>query len=119
MYKPLKQLHVTEPPWSTRYPALARILDEQPQAPRGNVVARNVFCRCSWRQPDRRYVRLEDNYLTEEDPGFVHAANMNFELRDDSIVYQKIPGFKRIDFAQIGPHEDGHRASCPPCDGPP
>jgi parallel beta-helix repeat protein len=113
MYEPLKQFRHTEPPWSTRYPALARILEEHPQAPLGNVVVRNVSYRSSWRDPDAKYVRLEDNFITEEDPGFVDAARMNFQLKEDSIVYRRIPGFERIPFEKIGLHEDQYRATWP------
>jgi parallel beta-helix repeat protein len=35
------------PPWSTRYPALAAILDAEPAAPRGNRITRNVAVRCA------------------------------------------------------------------------
>lgn len=119
MYEPLKRFRHTEPPWSTRYPALARILKQHPQAPLGNVVVRNVSYRSSWRDPDAKYVRLEHNLITEEDPGFVdvlpaeRGARRDFRLRDDSIVYQKIPGFKRIPFEKIGPYRDGYRATWP------
>ena len=34
------------PPWSTHYPQLAGILDDDPAAPRGNRIARNVSVRC-------------------------------------------------------------------------
>jgi len=113
MYGPLKQFRHTEPPWSTRYPALARILEEHPQAPLGNAVVRNVSYRSSWRDPDAKYVRLEHNLITEEDPGFVDAARMDFRLTEDAIVYQKIPGFKRIPFEKIGLYRDPYRATWP------
>jgi len=125
MYKPLKELQHDKPPWSTKYPKLARILEEYPQAPLGNVVKRNVSVRSGWRDPeaecrktfkshiDRRYVTLADNYVTDEDPGFLDAANMDFRLRDDAIVYKKIPGFAKIPFDRIGLYEDACRASRP------
>ncbi len=45
MYDLLKKVKHDEPPYSIRYPALARILDDIPQAPLGNVLRRNVFVR--------------------------------------------------------------------------
>ena len=113
MYEPLKRFRVQQPPWSTRYPPLARIRDEHPQAPLGNVVVRNVSCRSSWRDPDTKYVKLADNLITDEDPGFVDPAKMNFQLREDSDVYRKIPGFTRIPFEKIGPYRDEYRATWP------
>ena len=38
---------------------------------------------------------------------------MNFQLRDDSIVYRKIPGFKKIPFEKIGLYQDEYRATWP------
>ena len=43
MYETLRRVPFDKPPWSTRYPKLARILDEIPQAPLGNVVATERF----------------------------------------------------------------------------
>ena len=41
-----KQLHYTQPPWSTRYPRLANIMNDSPREPLGNTVRRNVFVDC-------------------------------------------------------------------------
>jgi hypothetical protein len=109
MYEPLKRFRHTEPPWSTRYPKLAKILDEHPQAPLGNIVENNVSYRSSWRDPDKKYITPANNLITDEDPGFVDAENMNFQLRPGSIVYKKIPGFQRIPFERIGLYEDAYR----------
>ena len=114
-----------QPPWSTRYPKLARILDEFPQAPLGHVLARNVSVRSGWRDPeaecrrtfkehiDRKYMTIADNYVTNEDPGFVDAEGLDFTLKDDSVVYARIPGFKKIPFDKIGLYQDEYRASWP------
>ena len=53
-----------------------------------------MFCDGDWEQ--------EDNYVTETDPGFVDASALNFQLRDDSEVYKKIPDFEPIPFSEIG-----------------
>lgn len=42
-----KQLNYTSPPWSTRYPRLAAIMDEAPREPRGNPIRCNVFVDCT------------------------------------------------------------------------
>jgi parallel beta-helix repeat protein len=122
MYESLRRVPYAQPPWSTRYPELARILDEIPQAPLGNVVARNVVVRSTWRDPekycrdtskkniDRPYVKLEDNWITDDDPGFVDAERMDFCLRPDAAVWKKVPGFISIPFEKIGPYADDLRA---------
>ena len=43
-----------------------------------------------------------NNLQTKEDPGFADAGKMDFRLRDDSVVFKKIPGFKPIPFETIG-----------------
>jgi hypothetical protein len=42
-----QRLHYTEPPWSTRYPRLAAIMHNEPRAPLGNTLRRNVFVDCT------------------------------------------------------------------------
>ena len=115
----------TQTPWRERYPRLARILTEDPRAPRGNTCERNVSVRCDWRNPeeacrsgtgphsDQPYMQVAHNLVVEDDPGFADAAQMNFQLADDSIVYRKVPGFQRIPFDRIGPFQDELRATWP------
>ena len=42
------------------------------------------------------------NLIATEDPGFINLDALNLQLTDDSIVYQKIPGFEKIPFEKIG-----------------
>ena len=126
MYKKLTAVPYDKPPWSTRYPELARILEEQPRAPLGNTLERNVSVRSGWRDPEKAcrassnrhvdtpYLRIRDNYVTDEDPGFVDAARMDFRLKEDAVVYQKIPTFQKIPFEKIGPYRDETRAAWSP-----
>ncbi|HKK64042.1 MAG TPA: right-handed parallel beta-helix repeat-containing protein [Bacteroidales bacterium] len=44
----------------------------------------------------------DDNWITDEDPGFVNPEEMNFELKEDAKAFEKIPGFEPIPFSQIG-----------------
>ncbi|NLY00929.1 MAG: right-handed parallel beta-helix repeat-containing protein [Rhodopirellula sp.] len=37
----------TQPPWSTKYPRLAAIMNEEPRQPLGNPILRNVFVDCT------------------------------------------------------------------------
>lgn len=94
-----KDVDITQAPYPERYPELVGFFEFNGEA-RTNYAARNVAVRCpmlcdgDWEQ--------QDNYVTEIDPGFVDAATMNFQLRDDSEVYEKIPGFEAIPFGEIG-----------------
>src|SRR5512143_3588747 len=42
-----KRFDYTLPPWSTKYPRLAAIMQEEPRQPLGNTIRRNVFVDCT------------------------------------------------------------------------
>ena len=102
-----------KPPYSTKYPKLPNILNEDAAAPRGNVIARNVCVGGRWDEIEgkaRPMIEFRDNLL-DEDPHFADAAKFNFQLRDDSPAYKL--GFKRIPIEKIGLYKDDRRASYP------
>ena len=106
----LKEVDITKPPYSTRYPELDGFMQSDTR-PRLNHAERNLVVRCpmlldgDWDQ--------KDNWVTEDDPGFVDAAAMNFALKKDSEVFKKVPGFERIPFEEIGLVKDELRAALP------
>lgn len=91
-------------PWNVRYPALARLMSEQPPEPRGNTFSRNVF----W-QGHRDYIEpaahpfiaLEGNGNVDEDPRIVDIEHHDFRLREDSPLLRD--RFDVIPVDQIGP----------------
>jgi len=101
------------PLWSERYPELVNILENEPAAPRGNIVARNISQVGKWdgvHKQARPYVTFEDN-LIDQDAGFAEEPPASFQLRDDSPAYKL--GFKRIPIEKIGLYESEQRASWP------
>jgi len=113
----LEEMPYKGPLWVERYPSLPRTWEDEPAAPKGNVIAGNVFCRCKpWDDvfaEARPYVDLADNMATDEDPGFRNAAAMDFRLSDDSPVYKRFAGFPKIPFDQIGLIVDEDRKTLP------
>lgn len=119
-----------EPPFSTRYPQLLTLLDDEPKKPKGNVLRRNVFWQGAaenlhrvaagtpitetWWDgiaPNiRSLVTLADN-LINVDPRFADEKAGNFQLRDDSPAWKL--GFERIPVEKIGLYQDANRASWP------
>jgi hypothetical protein len=102
-----------KPPYSERYPELVKILDGDPRAPEGNVIARNICVGGRWDDIEgkaRPLLKFEDN-LVGADPLFVDAKNLNFQLREESPAWKL--GFQRIPVEKIGLHEDDRRASWP------
>jgi Right handed beta helix region len=119
-----------EPPFSTRYPQLARILEDEPKQPKGNIVRQNIFWKGraedlrrvakgapvppTWWEAFEGKIRplitLENN-LINEDPKFMDMETDNFQLRDDSPAWKL--GFKQIPVEKIGLYKDDQRASWP------
>jgi hypothetical protein len=112
----IKKYNYTEPPWSTRYPRLAHILDngyEQAKEPEGCVIRCNLgWQNKRWLQESSlgapggfKFYTIENN-IEDQDPHFVDEQNLNLALRDDSPAYS-LRGFQRIPFESIGPQENG------------
>ena len=111
--KELLDLKYQEPPWSTHYPELLGILEDEPLAPKGNVVERNICWGGPWGTIEARVrdlVKVEDN-LIDVDPLFVSKPPTSFALKRESPA-RKI-GFRSIPFSRIGVYESPDRASWP------
>jgi len=109
----LIDLNYKQPPWSERYPELVNILEDEPCAPKGNVVAR---CICwggpwGWTEPKAMpYIKFEDN-LIDTDPKFAGKPPADFRLAPDSPALKL--GFRPIPFERIGLYKSPDRASWP------
>jgi hypothetical protein len=109
----LKEVPYTVPPWSTRYPRLVSILNDEPMAPKGNLIARNICVGGRWGDFEERakpLVTFQDNLL-EQDPHFVDPAHGNFQLQNDSPAWKL--GFVGIPIEKIGVYPSDDRASRP------
>ena len=99
--------------WASRYPKLVPILNQNPMAPLGNLIARNICVRGRWGDFEtaaKPMVTFQNNLL-DQDPRFVDADHQNFQLKDDSPAYKL--GFQRIPLEKIGPYQGPQRASWP------
>ena len=109
----LSSTRYDQPPYRERYPKLLTILAEDPCAPRGDLVARNLCVGGRWDEVEakaRPLVTFQDNLVTG-DPHFVNAAGLDFRLQPDSPAFQR--GFQRIPLEKIGLYRDACRASWP------
>jgi hypothetical protein len=109
----LSRTRFNQPPYSARYPQLPRILEEDPAAPRGNVVSRNICWGGRWDEVEERaraLVTFRDNLL-DTDPLFENAAQQNFQLRADSPAFRL--GFERIPVEKIGRYSGSPPAARP------
>ena len=113
MREDLEAMPYTSALWRERYPELVGILGDEPGAPKGNVVTRNVSWGGQWDDVGSDaapYVSISDNW-TEGDPLFAGTPPETFRLRDDSPVFQT--GFEQIAFEDIGIYEDAYRRELP------
>ncbi len=98
----LKEMPYKNELWSKRYPKLVNILDDEPSAPKGNLVVRNISVGGKWDDicnEAKPYVTVKDN-LIDQDPKFVKTPPESFQLSDDSPAYKL--GFKPIPIEKIG-----------------
>ena len=110
-----RSVDITKPPYSTHYPLLKDWLDLLSDGttyvgmrPRRNVFDQNVLVK--YEETFRlvgKYAQtaIGENYITQQDPGFVDARAMDFTLRKDSVVFRELPDFRAIPFGQIGPRK--------------
>ena len=99
----LQEVDITKPPYLTKYPELVGYMTPESR-PRLDHASRNVIINCAEAIEPR--IDAHDNYVTNENPGFIDAAAMSFALKEDLIVFQKVPGFEKIPFGQIGLQQD-------------
>jgi hypothetical protein len=103
----LTEVDILSPPYSAHYPDLKRLFEAPPTDRRCNQVWRNVSVRAGTlasSRPDENPPGndMRDNFESDQDPGFVDAAAMNFQLRPDAQVLRKVPDFEPIPFDRIG-----------------
>jgi len=122
MKERLDAMPYKQPPWSTRYPELVNIWEDEPAAPKGNRVARNISIGGRWDEVGvgaRKYQSIKNNLLNT-DPGFVNPDRIrddrepcptDFALKPDSPAFAV--GFRPLPLDRIGLYQDESRASWP------
>ena len=100
-YQPrlLKEVDITKPPYTTRYPELVGFMDYE-SGPRRSRAERNVAVMCG--QFYCGNYDVADSLVTDSDPGFRDMEGGDFSLRKDSMVFRIVPGFEPIPFGKIG-----------------
>ena len=104
----LEDVDITQPPYTEQYPELEGYM-EPGKEPRVNYAYRNVIYKCG------EFVKgnwtIVDNWIVDQPPGFEDVSAMNYKLRENSPVYERVPGFQAIPFDKIGLYEDELRPS--------
>ena len=119
MFGRLESVPYDKPPYSTKYPQLPNILNENPLEPKDNRIVGNVFDGEPWLDPrgfkqaeaeQRGWVRITNNVIGV-DPRFVDRARGDFRLADDSPA--RDIGFQEIPLKKIGLQLDEYRRELP------
>lgn len=116
----LSGIRYQEPPYSERYPDLVDILEDEPAAPKGNRVRRNISVGGTWdgvRGSAREYQTIENN-LVDVDPQFQTPERIgkgqqprpvDFALQPDSPAWDI--GFEKLPLERMGLDEQKSRAT--------
>jgi hypothetical protein len=102
--KRLNAVHYDQPPYSQRYPHLANYFEDDPALPKRNRVSKNLFYKVKKViNGNPEWLPFEDdNWIADEDPGFINYGEMDFTLKPEAEVFKKIPGFEAIPFDKMG-----------------
>ena len=114
-----KSVDIKKPPYSEKYPNLINWINLTPDGktyygmyPERNKFENNILFKCeeTFRLVGKNAkFEFEKNFISHTDPGFVDYTGKNFKLKENSIVFQEIPGFKQIPFEKIGLYKDEFR----------
>ncbi len=108
-----------KPPWSERYPNLARIMEEQWQLPEGNVVRRNIALGCEkWlsahgMKEHMDLVRFEHNLREGPEQTITDTGRILQQIRLRPEDRAKAAGFEEIPLEKIGLVRDAWRTTLP------
>lgn len=116
MGEKLLAMNYKAPPYRTRYPRLASILEDDYRVPKGNRIVRNIVRGGRWLDLKDRLtdetITIENNW-TEGDPGFVAPEKGDYRLWRRAPVIAAI-GFQFIPSDKIGLFKDEYRRTLPP-----
>jgi hypothetical protein len=100
----LQKVNYTKPPYATAYPGLAGYFADHPEIPQHNDIENNVLVNVEQVNNGKKEWGPihENNFIVQQDPGFADPAGLDFTLKKNSVVFEKLPGFKTIPFSEIG-----------------
>jgi len=115
----LENIGYRQGPWKQQFPHLESMFDDFMKtgvSPRGTEITSNIFVGCKenlsfqpfHNDPNeiilvKKMTTIRDNVeMKEAEIGFVDPASKNWQIKDGSALYKKVPGFKSIPWEQIG-----------------
>lgn len=99
----LQAANYAKPPYSTAYPELVNYWSEEPAFPKRNQINGNLFYKITnMLHGNSLWGEFWNNWVTNEDPGFVDPADPLKGFRSDAQIFKRIAGFKDIPYSEIG-----------------
>jgi len=93
------------PPWSTRYPQLATILQDDPITPKKNVLYRNIAYRCKQSAINpiaKLYGSIELPQDSDSDLGLLTRGVQDRPDRQRTPIRTTLPGWETVPFPDMG-----------------
>ena len=112
-YNSLFQVPYNKPPYSEKYPKLAKALDFFPGTPHGNVVFDNLYYNSG--KPNiavsvlENAERFENNIDISEGVTFSDPENHDYTIKQGDPILEKLPGLSEIEIDKIGLYQDEYR----------
>lgn len=99
----LRTIKYDQPPYSSAYPLLADYWKGDPSFPRNNLIAGNLFYKVrNLLSGSLSFANWYNNYMAQENPGFINEENVLEGFIDNAPVFDKIEHFQPIPFDKIG-----------------
>lgn len=97
----LKEVNITQPPYTTRYLDFKDFMNPTPEQKRVSHARRNLLLYCA-DTISGNWQFDSSNLVTDTDPGFVDLNAGNFNFKPDAPIFKLIPGFQPIPCDKIG-----------------
>ena len=105
LMKRLSAMPFESPPWSTRYPQLATILQDEPIIPKKNVLQRNIAYHCTQSTINpiaKLYGSIELPQDSDSDLGFRPRGVQDDPGRQRTPIRTALPGWETLPFPDMG-----------------
>ena len=105
LMKRLSAIPFKNPPWSTRYPQLASILQDEPVIPKKNVLQRNIAQKCKQSTINpiaQLYGSIELPYDSDVDLGLQAYTTAQYRGRKRAPIRTTLPSWEILPFPDMG-----------------
>lgn len=117
----LPKVNFTQPPYATRYPELAAMMNrpELLEYPMGNRIEQNILVACAKMRDVRlgrdsqQYVKLDSNLDVATAPGLINPQTLELNAGELAAIARKLSEFEPIVMQKVGLYVDSYRRALP------